>query len=901
MPIETHRDVMETRKYSPEIEEPALIERLARVVSSVRAAKPDYTRLAEELEQAIPFDIFGVVLLRHDNIAVRVVTCYREGGCWKAAHHQHPFGESKFQQIKQASIPEVIVNEYPDGLDGLPAEHGDALSQYHYLRSTILAPLVVEGHVLGTLELGSCVAHTYADHTLQRLVGAVARVLAAAIEGAQSGGSAEIQNRQRKALQVVSSSLASKMDLPTILNQIVNGIAQSLNLASVIFTYDRHKGAVVLAAQAGLDDAILKQQIGDGIPLTETCIVGQTVMRRQSLVSRDIVDDERFPTCIPLFQPLGVHSIFSHPLFVDDTVYGALLLCSAEADDFTPLKLDILSLFASQATIAIRNGILLESAYRRQRFLRMLDEIGYQEPQGEQAELEMLRKVRQATEQNFNINFFDLLRFMSEYLLVRNDLDIQDILCTPQNEQKWDLLEPLLDQNSELTFNKAALQIRERNDSYDETLAVLTQTAESALVHAGRLGEIGRLIEQLKQSADCVNDAWFIIDTQGVCTYMNPAADAFRHMRLDEMEVSHASRSFDLVQGLQIEQSMKQVFGTLQTHIRNIDEVREFFRSFMQDAPYQQTVRCILMVDAQPTPPSHGYTASISELAPSDRHYRFTRFPLFNARGLLDFNALQVHDVTQQVRDENNMSALLSSVSHDLRTPLTTIKAAASGLLQVGVAWDEADRQEMLEDIEREADQLTILVNALVDLSRIKMGALILEKEWCDILEVLYGALDKLERITSGHQVSVDVPVKPPLVLIDHAQIERVFSNLVENAVRRSPANADIRVTLEVIDDGGEMLRVRVFDQGEAIPWQEYERIFQSYNGLRSYGNGLGLAICKGILEAHQGRIWIEAVGNDPTERTGACFAFTLPMYSRPAASEVEKSLLLPGGRDRLL
>jgi two-component system sensor histidine kinase KdpD len=165
---------------------------------------------------------------------------------------------------------------------------------------------------------------------------------------------------------------------------------------------------------------------------------------------------------------------------------------------------------------------------------------------------------------------------------------------------------------------------------------------------------------------------------------------------------------------------------------------------------------------------------------------------------------------------------------------------------------------------------------------------------------VVYGALDKLERITSGHDVVVDVPVKPPLILIDHVQIERVFSNLVENAVRRSPANADVRITLEVIDDGVETLRVRVFDQGEAIPEQEHAGFFQSYNGLRSYGNGLGLAICKGILEAHQGRIWIEAASPDSTAKTGACFVFTLPMYLRPAAPEVEKSLLLPGGRDRI-
>jgi signal transduction histidine kinase/GAF domain-containing protein len=885
---------METRKYSSEIEEPALIERLARVVSSVRAAKPDYTRLAEELEQAIPFDIFGVVLLRHDNLAVRVVTCYREAGRWMASYHLHPFDGAKLQLPGWMSTSELVVKEYPNGLDGLPAEHGYALSGYHHLRSTMLAPLVIEGHVLGSLELGSSIAHTYADHTLQRLVGAVAHVLAAAIEGAQSGGSAEIQNRQRKALQVVSSSLTSKMDLPTILNQIVTGVAQSLNLASIIFTYDRRREVLVLVAQAGLNDAVLKQHVGDGMALSDTCIVGQTVIRRQAHVSRDIVDDDRFPTCVSLFKPLGIHSIFSHPLFVDDAVYGALLLCSTETGGFTPLKTDILSLFASQATIAIRNGILLESAYRRQRFRSLIDEIENKELQGELTELELLRTVQQATEQTFNIRFFDLLRFISEHVLTLDDLDVQDILCAPQDEYEIDLLELPTDQNSD----KATLRIHERSDSYTETMAVLTQTAESALVHAGRLGEIGRLIEQLKQSADCVNDAWFIVDTQGICTYMNPAAEAFCNMRFDEMEVSYGSRSLNISQGQQIEQPVEQIFGKLWAHIRNVDEIHEFFLCFKQDAPYQQKVCCVLMVEAQPAPLQHGYTICSSEIAPSDRHYRFTRFPLFT-KGQLDFNALQVHDITQQVRDENNMATLLSSVSHDLRTPLTTIKAAASGLLQAEVAWDEAERQEMLEDIEREADQLTILVNALVELSRIKMGALILEKEWCDILEVMYGALDKLERITCGHNVSVDAPIKPPLVLIDHAQMERVFSNLVENAVRRSPANADIRIMLEVIDDGVEMLRVRVFDQGDAIPEQELERIIQSYNGLRLYGNGLGLAICKGILEAHQGRMWVESVSVDSTAKWGACFAFALPMYLRSLTPESEKSLFLSGGRDR--
>ncbi len=870
---------METRNYSSAVEEPALVERLARIVSCVRVVKPDYTRLAAELEQAVPFDVVGIVLSSHDNMAARIVSCYREGGQWIAAYHQHPFEGSMLQQIKQAAAMEVLVNEYASGLDGLPMESGDALSSYPQLHSTLLAPLIVEGHVLGTLELGSCTAHIYRDHKLQRLVGAVAHVLAAAIDGAQSGGSVEIQDRQRQALKVVSSSLASKMDLPTILNQIVNGIAQSLNVPSAIFMYSRRKEELTLAAQSGLDGRILQELIPDSLPIRVSCIISQTVLRRQPHVSQDILDDGRFTANRALFQALGIRTIFSYPLFTDDIVYGAFLLCSPESGGFTPLKIDILSLFASQATIAIRNGVLLEAAYQRQRFQHMLDEIRSEEPQGEQEELALLRTLRQATKQAFNMSFFELLRFISQYLLTQNDLDVQDVFAH-QGQDILDNFEPFLDKRNELALSKGGSQVFERQDPYAETLTVLTQTAESALVHAGKLGEIGRLIEQLKQSADCVNDAWFIIDQQGLCSYMNPAADAFCNMHLDEVDVQYRTPPLTFTQRQQREQPIEQVFGELWVHIRNANEVREYLRGFLRDIPYQQEMRCIIMVDAPSVPQRHDYSPHALEEQPYDRHYQFTRYSLFNTPGQSDLNALQVHDVTQQVHDENNMSTLLSSVSHDLRTPLTTIKIATSGLLQAGVAFDEQDRLEMLEDIEREADQLTILVDALVALSRIKMGALILEKEWCDILEVMHGPLDRLERIIAGHTVAIEVVTKPPLVFIDHVQMEHVFANLIENAIRRSPAQNGVRVRLEIADEGVEALCVRVFDQGEVIPEWEHEHIFQSYSRLRSYGNGLGLAICKGIIEAHQGRIWIETVREPQTGETSTCFVFTLPMYS---------------------
>src|SRR6185312_10414604 len=101
---------METRKYSSALEESAIIERVARIVSSVRGAKPDYTRLAAELEQAVPFDIFGVVLLRHDRQAVRVTVCRREIDLWVASYHQHPLKDSMLECVLQS--PTLKVNNY---------------------------------------------------------------------------------------------------------------------------------------------------------------------------------------------------------------------------------------------------------------------------------------------------------------------------------------------------------------------------------------------------------------------------------------------------------------------------------------------------------------------------------------------------------------------------------------------------------------------------------------------------------------------------------------------------------------------------------------------------------------------------------------------------------------------
>ncbi len=899
---------MEARAQTPTLQESSIVERVARIVSSVRGTKPDYTQLAAELEPAIPFDVFGVVLLRHDRQAVRVTVCQRESGNWVAQHHLHPLTGSMVE--RELLAPVTIIENYPDGLDGLPAKCGDALSACPQLRAILIAPLVVGEQVLGTLELGSTIHDTYADETLQRLIAAVVRVLAAAIESAQMGGSAEIQDRQRQALKGVSSALASEeMDLSSILRQIVDGIANALRLASAIITLDQHEHSLRLEAQTGLDPQKLQKLIRVKAALTDRTIIGYTLRHRQARVSNDISIDERFPDSSVFTTELGIRSIFSYPLVSGTTVYGALLLCSSEAGGFTPLKSDILGLFASQATIAIHNGMLIESAHQRSRFQKAIEQLEHAYGQN-MDEQELLKRVRQEAQQTFGVDFSSLLHFISDHLLTRSERDFQVMLhATFQGESDVDAgplglsMKPQRNTSLPEVFEDDALVNGKGGEALqriapvqEASFALLTQTAEAALARAEVLGELDRLLTRLKQSPDHMKDAWFVIDLNGLCFYMNPAAKVFCGLHIDIVP----------------ESTIEDVFVELMPRIRNAEEVRTYLQDFSQGNVFRKDLRCILAAepvhrresaqDGLPLyPPAHRqdddsttrqegeYTsraALITDGAFSDQYYQMARYPLCNQQGILKANVLEVQDVTAQVRDEKNKSALLSSVSHELRTPLTTIKAGVTGLLQTELEWDEQTRQEILEEVSAEADHLDTLVNGLVELSRIEMGALVLHKEWCDVIEIVDGTLSRLERTLGGRSFETDIQKDVSVIYADYVQLERVFTHLIEYAANHSPADAEVYIYIDSVYGTTDktvqrFLRVKIIGQGYGTSADERERIFKAFYGLNLRGSGLGLAISRGIIEAHEGQIGVEGT----PDGNSSYVVFTLPMYSYSVSS----------------
>ena len=240
----------------------------------------------------------------------------------------------------------------------------------------------------------------------------------------------------------------------------------------------------------------------------------------------------------------------------------------------------------------------------------------------------------------------------------------------------------------------------------------------------------------------------------------------------------------------------------------------------------------------------------------------------------------EAQDARVRAETERLRSALLASVSHDLRTPLAAITGAATTILESGARLDVRTQEELLESIRDEADRLNRLVQNLLQMTRLESGALHLHRDWHPFEEVVGAALGQLAKSLDSHRVVVSVPPDLPLVAMDDVLIEQVLINLLDNAVKYTPPDSAIRIIATATD---RKVTVEVADHGPGLPHGGEERVFEKfYRGQPAGGRGagLGLAICQGIVNAHGGRIWAQNLPEG-----GVAFLFTLPLTEKPPAS----------------
>jgi two-component system sensor histidine kinase KdpD len=279
--------------------------------------------------------------------------------------------------------------------------------------------------------------------------------------------------------------------------------------------------------------------------------------------------------------------------------------------------------------------------------------------------------------------------------------------------------------------------------------------------------------------------------------------------------------------------------------------------------------------------------AGVLGVRPADRHAmdepeRLHQLETFAAQTALALERARLAEEAQaaqvRVETERLRNSLLSSVSHDLRTPLATITGAVSTLQQDGARLDEETRRGLLDSVREEAERLNRLVQNLLEMTRLESGAVQLRKQLHPPEEIIGAVLGRLGKRLAGRRVTTRVPPDLPLVPMDDILIEQVLLNLLDNAVKYTPPDTPIEVIATATDQS---VTVEVADHGPGLPAGAEAKVFEKFyrvEGGAASGAGLGLAICRGIVRAHGGRIWAQNLPGG-----GVAFLFTLPLGAAPA------------------
>ncbi|HYQ70294.1 MAG TPA: DUF4118 domain-containing protein [Gammaproteobacteria bacterium] len=245
---------------------------------------------------------------------------------------------------------------------------------------------------------------------------------------------------------------------------------------------------------------------------------------------------------------------------------------------------------------------------------------------------------------------------------------------------------------------------------------------------------------------------------------------------------------------------------------------------------------------------------------------------LDRTRLVADLEQARIVSETEQLR-----SALLSSISHDLRTPLASIIGSTTSLLEYGDSFSDENRRELLATVVEEAQRLDRHIQNLLDMTRLGQGSLDLKRDWVDVHDIVSSSLDRLRSVLKGVEVDVEVSPAVPLLWVHGVLIEQALVNLLDNAIHFSLPGGRIRIMART---AGDRVNIDLCDDGPGVPESEREKIFDMFYTVRQgdrgnhKGTGLGLAICRGMVAAHNGTV----TAQDGSNGRGTCMRISLPV-----------------------
>ena len=253
--------------------------------------------------------------------------------------------------------------------------------------------------------------------------------------------------------------------------------------------------------------------------------------------------------------------------------------------------------------------------------------------------------------------------------------------------------------------------------------------------------------------------------------------------------------------------------------------------------------------------------------------------PVHDEQGDISAAVAVIGDISALQEVERLKAEFLSMMTHDLRGPLSTIKGLSSSMLMDQTPLDAQMTQEYINTIDEETDRMSELVGNLLDMSRIEANSMAMDPELCHLADITAECVRRIERSREGgqHGILSDVPLDLPVIFADYDQISRVITNLLSNAIKYSPRGSQIQIRSYLDPGNSRSVITEVSDHGIGIPPHEIDKIFDRFYRVTSQrgrgrpGSGLGLSICKAIIEAHEGRIWVDS---RPGE--GARFYFSL-------------------------